>query len=69
MFKALKTISDTETGDELKGGNKFLVYKQKRDPLGNPVVRKKMKNGRSIWYSPKIQYPHVDGGSVKSIRQ
>jgi formamidopyrimidine-DNA glycosylase len=69
LSKELKTISNTETGDELKSGNKFLVYKQKRDPLGNPVVRKKMKNGRSIWYSPKIQYPHVDGGSVKSTWQ
>ena len=55
LSKELKNIPNTETGNELKYGNKFLVYKQKFDAKGNPVVRMKMKNGRSIWYVPKIQ--------------
>ena len=58
LSKEMQDIPNTETGNELKCGMKFLVYKQKEDPDGNPVVRMKMKNGRSIWYSPKKQELH-----------
>ncbi len=43
---------DGERGDQVD----FLeVYGKLLDPHGNPVERKKDKNGRTIWWVPKVQ--------------
>ena len=37
------------------GKYKFLIYQQNKDNLGNPVEKLKDKNGRMMWFVPKIQ--------------
>ncbi len=35
--------------------HKFLVYKQKLSPLGNPISKFKDSSGRYIWFDEKVQ--------------
>ena len=34
----------------------FKVYMQNKDPKGNPVEGNKLPDGRTIWWSPKVQH-------------
>ncbi len=51
------TLQTYYTGDGERGDHvDFLeVYGKSHDPFGNPVERKKDKNGRTVWYVPAIQ--------------
>ena len=51
------TISTYRNVDGSRGGaqSRFAVYGHKVDPLGNPVVKERTKDGRTTWWCPAIQ--------------
>lgn len=51
------TLENFYDGDGMRGDQvDFLeVYGKTHDPQGNPVERKKDKNGRTVWYVPAVQ--------------
>lgn len=51
------TISTYRNVDGTKGGaqRRFAVYGNKTDPMGNPVVKQKTDDGRTIHWCPDVQ--------------
>jgi formamidopyrimidine-DNA glycosylase len=42
-------------GAEGKAQNRFVVYGNKTDPMGNPVIKEETKDGRTTHWCPSIQ--------------
>ena len=57
FYKCLKKTIRSSYSCQINSKNKckFIIYKQKEDSKGNPVLHEKILNGRTIWYVPKIQ--------------
>ena len=50
----IRTYKDFN-GESGEYGNRFIVYNQKQDPLGNPVIKEKTKDGRTTHWVPAVQ--------------
>ena len=42
-------------GESGEYGERFIVYNQKQDPLGNPVIKEKTRDGRTTHWVPEVQ--------------
>jgi len=50
----IKTMHESYSKQKQKN-HKFLIYKQKISPIGNPVKKYKDTKGRMVWYDEKVQ--------------
>jgi formamidopyrimidine-DNA glycosylase len=51
---SIRDYSDIK-GNEGKYSFDLVVYKKKKDPLGNTILMEKTKDGRSTYWVPEIQ--------------
>lgn len=51
-FQYQEYLTDVEISDKKF---EFLIYQQKKDPLGNPVKAEKIRGSRTTYWVPKVQ--------------